>query len=117
VTPVANDRTQYEVTDVNGTLQVAAHKNDVNVEIHKGLGKPSPEPGESKGGTVHEGEQRSYKESEVCGTPPRAPGTNPSPLDSKWLDIGGGIIGGGILICVLLLCPGSGSSPISPDQP
>jgi hypothetical protein len=117
VTPVANGPTQYEVTDVNGTLQVAAHKSDVNVEIHKGLGKPSTEPGESKGGTVHEGEQRSYKESEVCGAPPRATGTNTSPLDSKWVKIGAGVVAGGILICVLLLCPSSGSPPLSPDQP
>jgi hypothetical protein len=117
VTPVVDDRTQYEVTDVNGTVQVAARKNDVNVEIHKGGGKPSPETGESKGGTVHEGEQRSYKESEECGAPPRATGTNQSPLDSKWVKIGAGIVGGGILICVLLLCPSSGPSPISPDHP
>jgi hypothetical protein len=117
VTPVVNDLTQYEVMDVNGTVQVAARKKDVNVEIHKGLGKPSPGAGQSGGGTVHEGEQRSYKESEVCGEPPRAPGANSSPLDSKWIKIGAGIVGGGILICVLLLCPSSGPSPISPAQP
>jgi hypothetical protein len=117
VTPAANDHTQFEVTDVSGTLLVAAHKSDVNVEIHKGLGKPSPEPGESKGGTVHEGEQRSYKESELCGAPSRAPGTQTSPLDSKWIKIGAGVVAGGILICVLLLCPSSGSTPISPDRP
>jgi hypothetical protein len=117
VTPVVNDRTQYEVTDVNGTVQVAARKNDVNVEIHKTAGKPSAETGQSKGGTVHEGEQHSYKESDVCAAAPLHPGTGSSPLSSKWIQIGGGIVAGGILICVLVLCPGSGQSPISPDQP
>jgi hypothetical protein len=117
VTPVVNDRTQYEVTDVNGTVQVAARKNDVNVEIHKGIGKPSSETEQSKGGTVHEGEQRSYKESDVCGAPPPSPGTGSSPLNSKWIEIGGGVVAGGVLLCVLVLCPGSGHAPISPDQP
>jgi hypothetical protein len=117
VTPVVDDRTQYEVTDVNGTVQVAARKNDVNVEIHKGGGKPSPETGESKGGTVHEGEQRSYKESDVCAAAPLRPGTGLPPLGSKWVQIVGGILVGGVLACVLGLCPNSGEYPLSPDQP
>ena len=117
VTPVVNDRTQYEVTDVNGTVQVAARKNDVNVEIHRGIGKPSPETGQSKGGTVHEGEQHSYRESDVCAAPPLQSGSSPSPLNAKWIEIGGGIAAGGILLCVLVLCPGSGHTPISPEQP
>lgn len=116
VTPVANDRTEYEVTDVSGTVQVAARKNDVNVEIQKGVGKPPAAAGQAQEGIIHEGEQRSYKESDVCGVPPRAPGTGSSPLNTKWIEIGAGVAGGVIVICILL-CHGSGSTPVSPDQP
>ena len=58
VVPVTNDWTQYEVTDVNGTVQVAARKLDVNVEI-AGRRKPTLQTAELQGGSVHEGEQKS----------------------------------------------------------
>jgi hypothetical protein len=114
VSPVSNDWTQYDVTDVNGKVQVAARKNDVNVEIHSVHLKPSADSAESKGGTVHEGEQHSYDESEACGAPARIPQGN-SPFSSKWLEIGGAAAGGGVLICVVLLC--KGKSSVSPSQP
>jgi hypothetical protein len=118
VTPVLGDWTQYDVADVNGTVQVAARKSDVNVEIDKGHGSPSVDSSASKsgGGTVREGEQKSYNESDLCGAPPRLPGGG-SPLSAKWIEIGGAVAAGGVLLCVLLLCPGSKSTPISPDQP
>ncbi len=39
VVPVRNEWTQYEVSDVSGTVQVAARKDDVNVEHEGGHGK------------------------------------------------------------------------------
>ena len=114
VTPVSNDWTQYDVTDLNGKVQVAARKNDVNVEIHSVHLKPTAGTAESKGGTVHEGEQHGYDESELCGAPPRLP-EGSSPLSSKWVEIGGAAVGGGVLICVLFLC--KGKSSMSPAQP
>lgn len=117
VTPVLGEWTQYDVTDVNGNVQVAAIKNDVNVEITKGLTKPSAESAQSSGGTVHEGEQHSYNESDVCGAPARFP-NGASPLNAKWIEIGGATLGG-VLVCLILLCKGSGSSPhpMSASQP
>jgi hypothetical protein len=114
VTPVSNDWTQYDVSDVNGTVQVAARKNDVNVEIERGHGKPAAQSGGSQGGAVHAGEQRSYDESQVCEAPARLSPTG-LPM-SKWIIIGAGAVAGGIILCVLF-CSGTGSTPISPDQP
>jgi hypothetical protein len=109
VTPVSNEWTKYEVANVNGSVEVAARKSDVNVEIEMGHRKPAGSAA-SQGGTVHEGEQHSYDESELCGAPGRLTSAA-SALNPKWIAIGAGAIGSGILICVVLLCPSSGKSP------
>ena len=115
VVPVSNDWTQYDVGDLNGTVQVAARKNDVYVEREMNLRKPTPETAAAaREGTVHEGEQRSYDESALCGAPPRPTGTGPA-LNSKWIVAGAGA-GVGILLCVIM-CGGRGKSPISPASP
>jgi hypothetical protein len=113
VVPVSNEWTQYDVADLNGTLQVAARKNDVYVEREMDHRKPSPETAASRESTVHEGEQRSYDESEVCGAAPRPTGVGPA-LNSKWI-IAGATAGIGILVC-MIVCRG-GPSPISPASP
>ena len=43
VVPVLNEWTQYEVNNLNGSVQVAARKDDVNVERTRDNKKPSPE--------------------------------------------------------------------------
>jgi hypothetical protein len=115
VVPVANQWTQYEVTDVNGTVQVSARKSDVNVE-HEGQHKSTANVESDRDGTVREGEQKSYNESEICGAPPQ-PHEAAHGLNPKWIGAGAAA-GGGILICVFL-CTGKGSpkTPISPDKP
>jgi len=113
VVPVANEWTQYEVTHVNGNVQVAAHKLDVNVEIEGAHRKPSVETAGSQGGRVHEGEQRDYDESQLCGAPARPSGAG-SALNPKWIAIGAG--GAGVLIWILVH-GGGGSTPVSPSQP
>ncbi|HUA15122.1 MAG TPA: hypothetical protein VMG31_07480 [Verrucomicrobiae bacterium] len=115
VVPVSNDWTQYDVTDVNGTVQVAARKLDVNVE-HEATGhRASPENAAQEKASVHEGEEHSYDESGMCGAPPqvRAPSSLPNP---KW--IAAGAAGATGLVLCLILCRGSGSSqPLSASQP
>ena len=113
VVPVANQWTQYEVTNVNGTVQVAAHKSDVNVEIEGAHRKPSVETAGSQGGSVHEGEQKNYDESQLCGAPARPTGAG-SALSPKW--IATGAAGVGVLIWILVH-GGGGSSPVSPSKP
>lgn len=115
VEPLSNDRTQYEVTDVSASVQVAARKNDVNIRQEGGIHKPSAESNSSQSGVVHEGQQAKREESEVCGapSPPQSAGHG---LNTKWLEIGGGAGGGALVLC-LLLCKGKSQSNVSPSQP
>jgi len=111
VVPVSNEWNQYDVADLNGTVQVAARKSDVNVDHDTSHHKPSPENPASQGGSVHEGEQHSYNEATLCGAAART--TGGYALNPKW--IAAGAVGTGILIWVLL--HGSGTNPLSASQP
>jgi ribosomal 50S subunit-recycling heat shock protein len=114
VVPVMNDWTQYEVTDLNGTVQVAARKLDVNVEHERGPRKEVPESQPSQeSASVHEGEQKSYDESKVCG-PGARPTSSWGGISPKW--IAAGAAGAGILIW-LLIHGGNPKTPASPSQP
>jgi len=114
VVPVLNEWTQYVVTDVNRTVQVAARKLDVNVEHERGHGKEAPEPQPSEQrASVHEGEQKSYDESEVCG-PAARPASALAGISPKW--IAAGAAGAGILIW-LLIHGGNPKTPASPAVP
>ena len=116
VTPVVNEWTQYEVSDLNRNVQVAARKNDVNVEHETDNKKPSPltVTETSHGATVHEGEQKNFDESQLCGAPPPIKGATSS-LNPKWVAAGAG--GTGILLCVLLCHGGGGKTPVSSSTP
>jgi hypothetical protein len=114
VVPVLNEWTQYEVINVNGTIQVAARKGDVRVEREWDSKKPAPQTEESHGSIVHETEQKSFDQTEICGAPPRPAGAS-SGLNPKWI-AGGATVGTGILLCALL-CGGGGKTPLSPSVP
>jgi hypothetical protein len=117
VEPVSSERTEYDVTDVSGSVHVAAKKNDVNITQSSLLRKASQSSGPpvSQSATVREGEQATREEATACGAPPR-PGSAGNPLNTKWLEIGGGA-GVGVLVLCLLLCRGSSPSSASPSQP
>lgn len=103
VVPVLNQWTQYEVADVSRSIDVAAHKDDVNVEHEGGRKKASAASGATQQASVHEGERHSYDETEICGAPAIAqPG---SPLSPKWIALEAG--GGAAILC-LLVCGGHG---------
>lgn len=113
VVPVANEWTQYVATDVNRTLQVAAHKLDVNVEHEGGASaKPAPE-NESQKASVREGEEKSFDETQICG-PAAVPASALSGVSPKW--IAAGAAGTGILIWILVH-GGGGGKPVSASQP
>jgi ferric-dicitrate binding protein FerR (iron transport regulator) len=114
VAPVLNERTQYEVRDVNGTVQVAALKQDVQVEIEGGHAKAPEEKTGSGGGVLHQGEQHSYSESDLCGVPGH-PGAALA-LNPKW--IGAGAAGAGVLIWLIIHGGGNNSGkPLSASDP
>ncbi len=115
VVPIANEWTQYDVTDVDGTVHVAANKLDVKIAQGR-AGQKSSDDNSSNSATVREGEKGSRDVSVACAAA-KPPGTaGGSPLSTtKWIEIGGGA-GGATLLCVLL-CH-SGSSPkVSPTDP
>jgi len=115
VVPVLNEWTQYVVIDLNRTVQVAARKLDVNLLHERGRGKEAPEPQPSQQqASVHEGEQKNYDESEVCG-PAARPTTALKGISPKW--IATGAAGAGILIWLLIHSGGSPKPQISPAAP
>lgn len=88
VIPVSNDWTQYDVTNVNNTIRVNALKLDVNILRGSSMRKTSPENAASESATVHEGEQATRGESEVCGVAKRPVGAS-NPVNTRWIEIGG----------------------------
>lgn len=115
IEPVSSARTQYDVTDASGTVQVFAHKNDVNIKQGSVLQKASKQGESSQSATVKEGEQATRKESEACVGGPGPPSAG-SALNPKLLEIGGGAVAGVVVLC-LLLCRGSSTPPVSPSNP
>jgi len=113
VEPVSIQQTQFDVTSVNNTVQVAARKNDVNITENGALRKGSPQHGPSRSATVREGQQAARDESAACGAALPPGGSGPA-LSGKWLEIGAGAAIAGTILC-LLFC--SSSPPISPSQP
>lgn len=115
VTPVSSDRTQYDVADLSGSVQVDARKNDVKI-TRGGLKKTTPDDA-SQSATVHEGHEDKRDESALCGAPlrPEAP-TNG--LNTKWIEIGGAAGGGALVLCILLCKSSSHSTTsVSPSTP
>jgi len=114
VVPVSNEGTQYEVTDVNGKVKVDALKLDVNILAGSSIRKTSPESTASASATVHEGQQATRDESEVCGAAKKPVGAA-NPINTKWIEIGAGV--GGALVLCLLVCSGKKPSQVSPSSP
>ena len=115
VVPVLNEWTQYAVTDLNRTVEVAARKLDVNVEHERAHdAKVAPTNETSQRASVHEGEQTSYDETEICGAPARPPSSFPG-ISPKW--IAAGAAGAGLLIILLIHGGGNPKPQVSPSAP
>ena len=93
VDPISQDRTQYDVTDVSGKVEVSALKKDVTITKSGGPAKKSSESGTGLSNTVHEGQKDTRYETTVCGaaTLPQGAGNG---LNTKWLEAGGGAAAG-----------------------
>jgi hypothetical protein len=113
VEPVSMQQTQFDVTNVNNTVQVAARKNDVNITENSAPHKTSPQHGAARSATVHESQQASRDESAACGAALPPEGSGPI-LNAKWLEIGGGAAVAGAIFCILFC---RSSQPVSPWQP
>jgi hypothetical protein len=114
VTPINSDRTQYDVTDLDGRVKIDAFKNDVKVHLH-GVAQKSNRSSSSDF-IVHEGEEKTHGE-HCAGALPRAAqaaGIDPGALDSIALKIAAPIAI--ITVCVSYFCRG-GEEPVSPWKP
>jgi len=113
VIPLTADRTQYDVTDVDGKVKVVAYKNDVKIHYGGAVTRRSKE-GASSDVIVREGEQASRDER--CGALIKTAGAidaHGAILNSPWA-IGAAVVGVGVLTC-LGLC--HGDDPVSPSKP
>ncbi len=66
IVPATSAWTQFEVTDVNGTVQVAATKNDVRLETVNDSGSAKELPASLSSSNLREGEQTSREDSAGC---------------------------------------------------
>jgi len=112
--PVIAGWTQYDVTDVDGKVTVAAQKSDVNIETRKSGATPKPDAGRSEKVTVREGEQATR--SEKCGAAIRPPDyvTGKAAFLNTWEAVTAGLIVTGVITC-LGLC--HSDNPMSPSDP
>jgi hypothetical protein len=117
VAPTSSAWTQFEVTDVNGTVGIAARKNDVRLETEPASTK---EPAASKAGSVlREGEQTTRGESDGCksdkhkndsGAPPAGSG---GPFSSDYFKYAAAAGVGGLGLWLVL----DDDDPPSPWKP
>ena len=117
IVPASTAWTQFEVMDVNGSIKVAARKNDVRLET---LASKTPKGvSTSQGGNLREGEETTRYESDGCettktkketGAVPSATGGILSSEYAKWIAIA--TIGGtGLFVAV------RHDDPVSPFRP
>ena len=114
VVPVLNEWTQYEVTNVNGNVQVAAHKNDVNVERETDHKKPCLP---MRKHLMEPRFMRVNKKVSIgpsCAEQLHCPQRKPAGLNPKWIALGAA--GAGILLCILV-CRRRRKTPISSSSP
>jgi hypothetical protein len=114
VIPATPAWTQYDVTDVDGKVTVAARKSDVNIESRDSKLQAARSGGRSERVSVHEGEQKTRDEK--CGVaqqPPDHLAAKGAILNSPWA-IGAGA--GGILFGTCWeFC--RSDDPLSPSKP
>jgi hypothetical protein len=115
VTPVHDSEwTRYELTDVDGNVNVSVLKNDVSISIRPSNFQQAKSSTESSV-TLHEGEKKTFDEK--CGVKQPKEGAKLQGLgaimDSPWA-IGGGAIAIGVLTCWALCRSGA---PLSPKDP
>jgi hypothetical protein len=105
VAPVSDGWTEFEVRDVNGTVEILARKGDVSISDQESTS------------TLPQGQQTTRDDSEKRNKKKRAAGavtpSSLSVLDSPYAIAAGGAAVGGLLVWVLL----QGDEPASPAVP
>ncbi|MFZ0758596.1 MAG: hypothetical protein WAM69_01495 [Candidatus Sulfotelmatobacter sp.] len=113
VTPITADQTQYDVTDVDGRVKVAAIKSDVKIH-YEGAAMRKSKQAASSDVIVRQGEQATREEG--CGAPTKSADATSAVgpiLNSNWAKVAG-IVAVGVIACFGLCHE---DNPISPTQP
>jgi hypothetical protein len=113
IIPVTADRTQYDVTDVDGKVKVVANKNDVKIHYAGAVARKSKQAGSSDV-IVREGEQATREER--CGALIKTTeglDAKGAILNSPWA-WGTGLVAVGVIAC-FGIC--HGDDPVSPSKP
>jgi hypothetical protein len=112
VTPVSNSWTEFQVTDVDGRVQIAANKGDLNVQDDKGTTTVTQGQQTTRDDTS-DTEKKKKKRRKAAGAAPAAGG---GIMSSTPVIIGGlGVIGGvGIWVFTRSSPPVSPSCPSNP---
>ena len=115
ITPANPGLTQYDVTDIDGKVTVAARKNDVNIDESGANPHQAKQAGHTSRVTVREGEQKSREEK--CGAaeirqPSNIAGQG-AIMNSPWVKGAGLAIIGGVTCWALC----RGDEPVSPSHP
>jgi hypothetical protein len=111
--PVIAGWTQYDVTDVDGKVTVAAHKSDVNIETRKSERPTKAVAARSEKVTVKEGEQATR--SEKCGAirpPDYVPGK--AAFFNRWQTV---MLGTAVVAVIACLGLCHTDDPMSPSNP
>lgn len=106
VTPVSPTWTEFDVTDVDGTVQIMARKGDVSISDATGTNTLSQGQQTTRDESQ---EQKKKRKKKAAGAIPAGTG---GILDSSWTVGAGLLVGGGVLVWVLTQDGG----PISPDK-
>jgi hypothetical protein len=115
VTPLTQEWTRYDVTDVDGKVLVAAYANDVKIHF-QGAATRQSKLATFSDVTVHQGEQVTRDERCSAAIKPAEGSSATTPiLDTPWA-IGAGFATIGILTCWALCRGGEPVSPVSPSK-
>lgn len=112
-TPVVNDWTEFEVTDVNGTVHIFARKLDVNVSERpagKLVSTAQSKPGDARRATLPQGQ--TTDRDEHCQADNARGAAHQFISDKQLMDAGLGVATG-LGIWLIL----QGDDPVSPSQP
>ena len=118
VTPLSSALTQFEVSDVNGTIDIAARKNDVRLDAQP-MTDSTKEITASRIANLREGEQTTRDESDGCKTDKRRKDAGAVPagsggiLGSQWVKYGAIAVLGGVGVRLITL-PDDAPSPWKP---
>ncbi len=111
IIPNTSDQTEYDVTDVDGRVRIAASKKDVKVHSHGGALRRSKQSASSDN-IVREGQQATREEH--CGGPYTPSQAADAPILNTHVAEAVGIAAVGVLTC-LGLC--REDNPVSPAKP